>query len=391
MKTIVQRAESLKDTLIADRRHLHTIPEVGHNLPQTVAYVKKRLMEMGYAPQDVGHSGVVALAGGKKPGKTFLLRADMDALQMEEKTGLPFASDNGNCHSCGHDLHTSMLLGAAQLLKEMEDEIDGTVKLMFQPAEEKLTGAHDMIEAGVLENPKVDAAFGMHVGADQPVGVFGYNTTYQYASSDSFQIDIQGKGAHGAMPHLGVDPINVAAHIHISLQEIVAREVSAYDTLVVTVGKMEAGTAMNIIPDTAQISGSIRAYDAKVREMAIRRLKEISENVAKAFNATAEVSIPSAVPSMLCDKSLVELMLRLLKEAEIEGAQYIERKTMGSEDFAFISNAVPAAFLSLGAADKDPAKRVGFHNPTIQFDENAMPLGVAMHVGMAKYWLAENK
>ena len=390
MKEFLLRANAMMETLVADRRHLHANPEVGDELPKTVAYVKKRLEAMGYEPQDLAKSGVVALAGGKKSGKTFLLRADMDALPMEEKTGLPFAATNGWCHSCGHDLHTAMLLGAAALLKEMEDELQGTVKLMFQPAEEKLTGARDMVAAGLLENPKVDAAFGMHVGADQPIGVFGYNTTYQYASSDSFQIDIQGKGAHGAMPHLGVDPINVACHIHIALQEIVAREVSAYETLVVTVGQVAAGNAVNIIPDTARMLGTIRAYNASVRELAVRRVVEISENVAKAFGATAVTTYTGSAPSMLCDKNVVELMLRLLKGADMEGAQFNERKTMGSEDFAFVSDKVPSAFLSLGAANKDPGKRVGFHNPTIEFDEDAMPFGAAIYAAMAKHWLAEN-
>ena len=391
MKEFLWRANAKMEALVADRRHLHANPEIGEDLPMTVAYVKQRLQEMGYEPMDMAKSGVVALVGGKKGGKTFLLRGDMDALPMEEKTGLPFASTNGYCHSCGHDLHTAMLLGAAALLKEVEDELEGTVKLMFQPAEEKLLGARNMIAAGLLENPTVDAAFGMHVGADQPLGVFGYNTTYQYASSDSFQIDIQGKGAHGAMPHLGVDPINVACHIHIALQEIIAREVSAYETLVISVGQVAGGTATNIIPDTARMLGTIRAYNASVRDLALRRVTEISEHVARAFGATAVTTFTGSAPSMLCDKNVVELMVRLLGGAGIEGTHLMERKTMGSEDFSYVTDKVPAAFLSLGAANKDPGKRVGFHNPSIEFDEDAMPVGAAIYAAMAKYWLAENK
>lgn len=392
MKEFLQRANIMKDSLVKDRRYLHGIPEIGHDLPQTTAYVKQRLTEMGYKPQDLGHGGIVALAGRKKAGdKVILLRADMDALPMMEESGLPFASTSGRCHACGHDIHTTMLLGAAAMLKDVEDQLEGTVKLMFQPAEETLTGAKDLLDAGVLDNPKVDAAFGMHVAAEQPVGVFGYNTTYQYASSDAFQITIQGKGAHGAMPHNGVDPINVAAHIHIALQEIIAREVNAYDTLVITVGQLLAGQAMNIIPDTATMKGSIRAYSATTRDMAVRRLQEISEYTARAFNATATAEILTSIPSMLCNTDMVALMLEQLRSADIEGATFNERKSMGSEDFAFVTDKVPSAFLSLGGALKDESKRFAFHNPHIVFDEDCMPIGAAIHAAIAKNWLSRNK
>lgn len=391
MKDSLARAQALKNTLVADRRHLHTIPELAHELPQTTAYVKKRLTEMGYEPKTIGTAGVIALAGGKKGGKVILLRADMDALPIQEESGLPFASTNGNCHACGHDLHTSMLLGAAAILKDIENELEGTVKLVFQPAEEALSGATSLIEAGIMEGPHVDANFAMHVAAEFPVGTFGYNFTYPYASADTFQIDIQGKGAHGAMPHLGVDPINVAAHIHIALQEILAREVSAYDTLVITVGKLVSGHAMNIIPDTAEMLGSIRAYSADVRTMAVRRLQEIAEHTAKAFNATAKTTIRGSIPSLRCDEDMVRFMLQQLEGADIPNAVIRERRSMGSEDFAFFAELAPTAFLSLGGGLKDESKRLGLHNPKILFDEDCLPYGAAAHVAMAKNWLASNR
>lgn len=392
MKSFLHSAQNIKNVLVKDRRHLHGIPEIGHDLPETTSYVKQRLLEIGYEPLELGHSGIVALAGRKKAGdKVILLRADMDALPLIEESGLPFASTNGHCHACGHDIHTAMLLGAAALLKEVDDQLEGTVKFMFQPAEEPITGAKDMLDAGVLENPKVDVAFGIHVNVEQPVGVFGYNNTYQCASSDSFQITIQGKGTHGAMPYRGVDPINVAAHIHIALQEIIAREVNAYDPLVITVGQLIAGQAMNIIPDTATMKGSIRAYSVATRDMAVRRLQEISECTARAFNATAITEILGSVPSMRCDADMVALMLEQLKSAAIEGAVFNEVKTMGSEDFAFVSNRVPSAFLSLGCAFNTGRQKFALHNPHILFDEDCMPIGAAIHAAIAKNWLSRNK
>lgn len=392
MKEILQRAQANKDTLVADRRALHVIPEIGHDLPQTRAYVKKRLTEMGYEPKDIGNGGITALVGRQKEGdKVILLRADMDALPLAEESGLPFAATNGNCHACGHDIHTTMLLGAAALLKEMEGELQGTVKLMFQPAEEVLTGAKDLVDAGALENPKVHAAFGIHTGPHIPLGTFGSNTSYSHASSDTFEINIQGKGAHGAMPHNGVDPINVACHIHTGLQTILAREANAQDTLVVTVGKLHAGQAMNIIPDTATMLGTIRAYSVAARDLAVRRLKEIAENTAKAFGATATAEILGSIPSLQQNAEMVELMRDLLKNSGVEDPKFVEHKTMGSEDFAFFSNEVPSAFLSLGCANKDETKRFAFHNPHIIFDEDCLPIGAAIHTAMAKTWLAQNK
>lgn len=389
MKGLLKTAQAMGETLVADRRYLHGIPEVGHELPQTTAYVKKRLAEMGYDPKDVGNSGIVALVGGKKGGdRVMLLRADMDALPLKEESGLPFASVNGNCHACGHDIHTAMLLGAAQLLKDMEDDLPGTVKLMFQPAEETFTGARSMLEAGVLENPKVGAAFGIHTGPHLPLGTFGSNPACSHASTDLFDITIQGKGAHGAMPHNGVDPINVAAHIHIALQELLAREVNAQDTLVVSVGQLIAGQAANIIPDTAMMKGTIRAYTPAVRNLAVRRVQEIAEYTSKAFNATARVDISGGIPPLSQNAAMVALLLDLLQSSGLENPGFVEHKTMGSEDFSFIASAVPAAFLCLGCAPTDESKRFALHNPRIVFNEDCLPIGAAIHTAMAKYWLA---
>ena len=263
-ETLLREAEALGDQVLAERRALHQMPGTGFDIGDTLAYVKAELTSMGYQPEDCGRAGVVALAGGKKPGKVFLLRADMDALPIREESGVEFASQNGRMHACGHDLHTAMLLGAARLLKAHEEEIPGTVKLMFQPAEEIFEGSRDMIEAGVLEDPKVDAALMIHVMAGMP---FPAGTVIVSApgvsapAADYFTIKVQGKGCHGSMPNTGVDPLTVAAHILIALQEIHARELAMDDRAVLTIGTMNAGTAANVIPDTVTMGGSIRTFD----------------------------------------------------------------------------------------------------------------------------------
>ena len=267
-KIIFEEAQELRDTIVSDRRYLHTHPGTGFDIEDTVAYVKKELEALGYEPKECGKAGLVALVGGKKPGKVFMLRADMDALPIHEEADVEFASENGCMHACGHDMHTSMLLGAARLLKAHEDEIEGSIKLMFQPAEEIFEGSHDMIEAGLLEDPKVDAALMIHVMAGMP---FPAGTVIVSApgvsapAADYFEVKVQGKGCHGSMPNAGVDPLNAAAHILIALQEIHARELAMGDQAVMTIGTMHAGKAANAIPDTADMAGSIRTLDEGTR------------------------------------------------------------------------------------------------------------------------------
>lgn len=387
MKAYLKRAHALHDELVANRRHLHEHAEVGDELPMTTRYVAERLKEMGHEPVEIAKNALKAVVGGKKSGKAFLLRGDMDALPLQEESGLPFACKTGAAHACGHDLHTAMLLGAARMLKERENELHGTVTLMFQPAEEIFIGAKSMIDNGILKNPDVDAAFCIHVAADKPVGYLGYNKGYMMASTDAFQIDVHGKGCHGAMPHTGVDPINAAAHIHIALQEILSREISAAESAVITVGQFNAGTAMNIIPNLATMRGTIRAYSAATRELAIRRLKEIATGVAGTFNARADVEFAMGIPSVHCDKDMVEFMMAMLEGAGVEGFTLAERSSMGSEDFAFVAEAVPSAFLALGGALADESKRYAAHNPRIVFDEDCLPIGAAAYAAFAETWL----
>ena len=408
MKTeaMVKEAQALRETVVADRRYLHTHPGTGFDINETVEYVKKELEALGYEPKKCGKAGLVALAGGKKPGKVFLLRADMDALPIREEADVEFASENGCMHACGHDMHTSMLLGAARLLKAHEDEIEGTVKLMFQPAEEIFEGSHDMIEAGLLEDPKVDAALMIHVMAGMP---FPAGTVIVSApgvsapAADYFEIKVQGKGCHGSMPNPGVDPLNAAAHILIALQEIHARELAMGDQAVMTIGTLHAGTAANAIPDTATMGGSIRTFDEETRAFLKQRLTEVSEGVAKTFRAEAEVTFGSGCPTLINDKELSESADKYVKELLGEGQAFSvaqlnamggggkSSKAAGSEDFAYVSQEVPSIMLALAAGQPQKGYQYPQHHPMVKFDEDALATGCAVYAYTAMRWLEEHK
>lgn len=396
MNHLLAEAKALQDQIVRDRRYLHQNAERGHDLPATTAYVSERLKAMGYEPKEMTPSGIVALAGGKKPGKTFLIRADMDALPIAEETGLEFRSKTQYMHACGHDTHAAMLLGAAKLLKGHEDEIRGAVKLMFQPAEELLAGAKTMIEAGILDNPKVDAAAMIHsftgIGASHGLLVIpagGYVTS----SGDVFRIEINGKGGHGAMPHTSVDPLNVAAHIHIGLQEIIAREMDPSSTAIITVGIMQGGQAENIIPDSALLSGTIRSFNADERSFMKKRIAEIAKGVGTAYRATVNVTFPLEAPSVYNDPALyrrvLEINREMLGEERIKGLEiiYPGGKMTGCEDFSYVSERVPSVMMILTAGSPEKGYSYPLHHPKADFDESVLHLGAAVYANTALEWL----
>lgn len=405
VEQIMQESKKYEEAIIADRRKLHSCPGIGFDLQETVDYVKAELTAMGYEPQDCGKAGMVVLAGGKKPGKVFLLRADMDALPMAEESGEAFASDNGSMHACGHDLHTAMLLGAARILKAHEDEIEGTVKLMFQPAEEIFEGAYDMIQAGVLENPKVDAGMMMHVNAGMP---FPPGTPIimspgvSASACDFFEIRIQGKGCHGSTPEMGVDPITVAAHIVLALQEINAREISMYDTAALTLGTLQAGNANNIIPDTALLKGSLRTLDEEVRANIKARMEEIVTGMAKLYRAEAELVFGSGCPSLLNDKDVSDSVAKYAKELFTQRGAFTTAELAamsggsskgagGSEDFAYVTREVPALMLAVAAGQPQAGYTFPGHHPKVRFDETTLSKGAALYAYAAMRWLEEHK
>lgn len=402
---LLQEAAELRDCISRERRALHQNPETGFDISATLSFVKSELLDMGLQPMDCGKAGVVALVGGKKPGKVFLLRADMDALPITEEADVDFASQNGKMHACGHDMHTAMLLGAARLLKTHEAEIAGTVKLMFQPAEEIFEGSHDMIQAGLLEHPKVDAALMIHVMAGMP---FPAGTVIVSApgvsapAADYFEIKVQGKGCHGSMPNTGVDPLTAAAHILIAIQEIHARELAMDDRAVLTIGTMNAGTAANVIPDSVTMGGSIRTFDEQTRAFIKQRLAEISEGIARSFRGEASVSFGSGCPTLVNDRDLSVCCEQYVKDLLGSGKAFSvaelnamsgggSSKSAGSEDFAYVSQEVPSIMLAL--ASGQPEKGYGYpqHHPMVKFDEDALPVGSAVYAYTALRWLEAHK
>lgn len=403
---LLQEAKSYEAKLIETRHYLHTHPETGFDLSETKAFVKKELTDMGYEPIECGKAGLIALAGGKKPGKVFLARADMDALPMKEEADVDFASENGKMHACGHDMHTTMLLGAAKLLKEHENEIEGTVKLMFQPAEEIFEGSHDMIENGLLKNPDVDAAMMIHVMAGVPIPtgtIIVSDGGVSAPAADYFTIQIQGKGCHGSMPNNGIDSITAAAHIITGLQEIHARELSIFDEAVLTIGTIHAGNAANVIPDTAELSGTIRTYDEEVRAFLKQRITEIATGIASSFRATAQVTFGSGCPTLKNDHDLSACSLQYVRELlgaskafsvgqlnAMSGGGKTSKST-GSEDFAYVSQEVPSIMFAYASGQPDQGYCYPQHHPKVKFNEEVLANGSAVYAYTAMRWLEDHK
>lgn len=405
---LMQEIKNLESEMVENRRFLHRIPETGFNLPQTLGYVKQKLEEMGVEPQLCGKAGLVATIGGKKPGKVILLRADMDALPIAEESGEEFASRNGNMHGCGHDFHTSMLLAAAKVLKAHEEELEGTVKLMFQPAEEIFEGSADMIAAGLLQNPAVDAAVMCHVAAAMPfpsgsVIVMGQGVSA--LACDFFEVHIQGKGCHGAMPEDGVDPITIAAHILLAFQEIRARELGMADQAVLTIGQLTAGTVNNIIPDTALMRGSLRTNDMESREIIKKRMVELAETIAKAYRGEAKVVFTSGCPTQKNDGELAKDTDRYAKELlgprmafsapQLAAMAAASGKKAaggsGSDDFSYITQEVPSIMFSLAVGTPQQGYVHPVHHPSVRLDESALVNGAAMFAYIAMRWLEEHQ
>lgn len=396
---ILREAKALQEEIKSHRLWLHTHAETGFDLTETKPYVKSALMKMGYTVQECGKAGLVTTVG-KPGGKVLLLRADMDALPIAEEADVDFACQNGRMHACGHDMHTAMLLGAAKLLKAHESELEGMVKLMFQPAEEIFEGSKDMIASGVLENPRPDAALMIHVAAGMPLPAGTVVVSAPGVSApaaDYFTIRMHGKGCHGSAPQNGIDPLTAAAHILIALQEIHARELSASDEAVLTIGTFHAGEAGNVIPDTATMGGTIRTYDEKTRAYLKERITAIAKNVAEAFRATAEVSFGSGCPTLVNDKDLSETVTGYLKDllganrafttAELSGGK--PARGGGSEDFAYVSHEVPSLMLALAAGEPSKGYVYPQHHPKVKFDESVLSTGAAVFVDCALQYLRE--
>ncbi len=371
-------------SVIEWRRDFHAHPELSNREERTAAKVAGYLRVMGVdqIKTGVAHHGVVALIRGRQEGPTVALRADMDALPIVEQTGLPFASQHpGVMHACGHDSHTAMLLGVASVLMQLRDQIPGSVKLIFQPAEEgtpagETGGASLMVLENVLADPEVAAIFALHVNPELTTGTLGYRPGAAMAASDYFQVTVAGKQSHAAMPWQGVDPIVTAAGIITAIQTIHSRGIDARKPVVVSVGMVQGGTAWNIIPDHVSLQGTIRTYDAGVRTQVLEQFRRIVEHTALAHGATAQVSLRSYGPAVWNDPQLGQRMKpTLLRTAGQQNLIEVE-PMMGSEDFAYFAQKKPGFYFFLGVRSKEAHAAGALHTPTLDIDEAAFPLGV---------------
>jgi len=387
-------ADAVLPKVVTWRRDLHAHPELGNQEARTSAFLAERLRALGYEVRTgVAKTGVVAVLRGGKPGPVVALRADMDALPVTEETGLPFAStargeyngrEVGVMHACGHDFHMSMLLGAAEVLAGMRADLAGAVKIVFQPAEEGVPGepggAEVMVKEGVLENPKVDAMFGLHVGITPlEAGSITFRPKGLMAGGDTYRIVVKGRQTHGAMPWAGVDPIVVASQIVIGLQTIVSRQIDLTTApAVVTVGTIEGGSRHNIVPDQVRMSGTIRTFDPGMRKEILARVKRTAENIAEAAGATAELILDEGYPVTWNDPALTERMTPSLRRVAAGMFNPNAQPTTTSEDFSYYGQKVPALYFFLGVAPKgaDPAAWAANHSPRFSPDEAALITGV---------------
>lgn len=389
---MISESKAIENEIIKNRRMIHGFAELGFELPNTLSFVMGQLESYGIKPEKLGKAGIVFTLG-KPGGKTILLRADMDALPMEETSGLDFAATNGNCHACGHDVHTAMLLGAAKLLKRKEEELKGQVKFMFQPAEEKLAGALDMISEGVLSNPKVDAAFAIHVITgtdDSKSGHVYYKEGPVMSSGDAIKVVVKGEEAHGSAPHLGVDAIQIASRIAIEVNSMIATHMPADERNVALVGKISGGTAVNTVADKVEMEISLRSQSVESRKRMIERVSEISSTIAKLYGGVAETSHLYGMPPLVNNIGLTEefkdFAVELLGSSRVGKIKGFS----GTEDFSMIAEKVPSSLFTLGLGSPDEGYGHYLHHASITFNEEDFHVGAAMYAHVAKRWLEAN-
>jgi amidohydrolase len=380
IQSLKSEANSLKEQLVAWRRDFHRHPELGFREFRTSGLVAKHLSSLGMEVQTgVGQTGVVGLLEGSRPGPVVMLRFDMDALPIQEMNRTDYTSQApGVMHACGHDAHTAIGMGVAQLLAQHREELPGTIKFVFQPGEEGCGGALAMIADSVLENPKPDVALGLHVWNDQPLGLLAAGNGGVMAAADIFTIKVQGKGGHGAQPHLCVDAALIAAQIVVALQSVVARNVNPRQTAVVTVGAIHAGTAFNVIADTAEMKGTIRTFDAAVRADIVRRMTEVVESTARAMGGSAVIEIKVISPATVNDERVAQLVRETALEVLGEEHVTADQLTMTAEDMSEFLSRVPGCFFFIGSANAEKGLNAPHHNPRFDIDEEVLPLGVAV-------------
>ena len=389
MINFLQEAQAMAEQLTAFRHDLHQHPEVGMDLPRTTRKIEEVLMKAEIPFSNPIPSSILVVLKGGKPGKTLLLRADMDALPMQEESDVEYASlEAGKMHACGHDLHATMLLGAALLLKKHQAELPGTVKLIWQPGEEIFAGMKPLVDAGILENPKVDAAFDMHNDVSTPVGTLTYSAGALTTAATNFSIEIQGSGGHGGFPNTTTDPVNVAVQIYQALQAMQAREIAPADYLALSICSLQAGDTYNIIPDTARLMGTMRSYDKKVHEKALERIQEIVTHTAANFHAQARLELAVNVPAIVNDHEMAAAMPTYLADFPMDFVVNDDGRISASDDFGFVNEKVPSLMFMLGSKPAGVGKN-NFHNPLVVMDDKVLPVGAALWCHLAFCWLKE--
>lgn len=379
---ILQKVKEIEQEIVQWRRYLHQNPEVGFELPNTVDFVCKKLDEFGIKyDKNIAKSAVIGYIHGSGDGDVIALRADMDALPVCEKTGLEYSSKNSFMHACGHDAHTAILLGVAKVLNGLKNEFAGTVKLIFQPAEEKGTGSVDICEKGVLDDVK--EILGLHVGCisdEVKNGDFLFAHGSMMACMDKFSIKVNGIGAHGAYPSFSVDPIVIGSHIVVAIQELLGREIMPTEPAVITVGQFHSGSAFNIIPQDAYLEGTVRAVTNETRELIARRIGEIASGIAKTFRGSVEYEFFRQPPPLINNPEVTDKAIKAAKELFPESVKLMEKPVMGGEDFAWYLEKVPGTFIFLSTPCAIDGKIWPHHNPKFALDESQFFKGVALFV-----------
>jgi amidohydrolase len=375
--------QTLQPQIVGWRRRLHQKPELGFQEFLTAEFVTQKLQEWGIEHETgIAKTGIVATIRGSRPGKVFAIRADMDALPIQEQNAVPYKSQHdGIMHACGHDGHTAIALGTAYYLSQHRDDFAGIVKIIFQPAEEGLGGAEPMVAAGVLKNPDVDAIIGLHLWNQLPLGTVGVRTGALMAAVECFDCVIQGKGGHGAIPQQTVDSVVVGAQVVNALQAIVARNVNPIDSAVVTVGEFHAGTAHNVIADSAKIGGTVRYFNPLYKGYFGKRMEQVIKGVCESQGATYDLHYWELYPPVINDGAIADLV-RSVAEDVVESAIGVvpECQTMGGEDMSFFLQEVPGCYFFLGSANAAKGLAYPHHHPRFDFDETALSMGVEIFV-----------
>ena len=390
MPDYYQEAQALFEYTRSLRRDFHRHPELGYHEVRTAGVVARELGNLGLdVTTGIAETGVVALMEGARPGPVVLMRFDMDALPIVEETGADYASENpGVMHACGHDGHTSIGLTVARLLHAHSQELAGTMKFVFQPAEEGLRGAELMVKEGVLQNPRPDVSLALHLWNDQPVGWLGIGDEAVMAAAEKFDIRITGKGGHGAAPHLAIDPVLAAAHVITALQSIPARNVPPLKAAVVSVTALRAGEAFNIIPPYAELTGTIRTFEPEVRSVVLERFHQVVNGVTEAMGCTADIQCEAITPAVINNKQIAGRVRTVAERLLPDCTLASHFATMGSEDMAYMMQDIPGCFIFVGSANAEKGLDAPHHHPRFDIDEEALPKAAALMAATAAEFLS---